>query len=975
MVCLLIVMSASSAVAQVTRVVDDDGQGTSANCDAATAAFMTVGAAITAAAAGDTVLVCPGTYIETVNFGGKAIAVRSTDGPSVTVLDGNAVDSVVILTAGETATSILEGFTIRNGRAQFSGGGIRIAGASPVIRRNLIVSNAGCDSLGIGVNFGSPLIEDNTIANNRQNLCVGGTLGGGISILGTSTAIIRRNLIYGNGNVGFGGGIGLNSAGSPTIEYNVISGNNATDGGGIGMLNDASPSIRGNLIVGNEAQSGGGIYWVTPSSVPGILLVNNTIVGNLSSAGSGLYSGGYEQNTRLWNNIIVAAPGQTAVLCGSAASFTPAFFANDVYSATGAAYGGICTDQTGTNGNISADPLFVDPSRGDYHVLPGSPVIDAGNNAAPGLPTADVDGHSRILDGNGDTVPTVDIGADEAASTGSAPGPFNKSSPPNAAQDQKRALLLTWEASDGATAYEYCYDKIDNNACDGTWTPAWGSTRATLFGVDGGTTYYWQVRAINGAGVTYAQGGSSAFWSFTTEVPIITRIIGLSGNLDFGTILAGKTATRTLTITNTGTDPLTVSSLSYPPGFSGFWSGTIAAAGSRTVTVTFSPFAQGTYGGTIRVNGDQTDGSDTIAVTGTAMPVSRIMSVTGDLAFGNVQAGMTATRTLTITNRGNDALNVFFINYPTGFSGSWSGVIAAGASQVVNVTFAPTISTNYSGTIAVSANQTFGANAVAVTGAGTIPAGLQVPWQNLASGSLEVWYVQGSTVTAQLPVSIGQVPDLNWRIVGAGDLNGDGTSDFVWRHEIDGWVAVWLMSGNAVVGTQLLSIDRVADVNWIIRAVGDINGDGRADLIWQHRTGGWIAAWFMNGSQVLSTGLLSINRVPDTNWEIVGAGDTTGDGTADIIWQHRTQGWLAWWSLRGTEVTGTQLLSFPQMADPTWHIRGVGDCSGDGRADLLWQQDTTGALGAWDLNGAVVGNARLLSTARPDVTWRMVGPG
>ena len=975
-VCLFVlVMSASSAVAQTTRVVDDDGQGTAVNCDDPTAAFATVGAAIAVAASGDTILVCPGSYIENINFGGKAIVARSTAGPAVTVLDGNAVDSVVTFATGETSTSILEGFTIRNGRAPFDGGGIRIVSASPVIRHNLIAGNTACSALGLLIDSGSPLIEENTIANNRQPTCGGGTMGGAISIRGTSSAIIRRNLITGNGGVYSGGGIGMNSAGSPTIESNVISGNSAAQGGGIGMINNTSPLIRGNLIIGNEAQSGGGVYWLVPGGSTGPLLVNNTIADNSSPQGSGVFADGIDQNARLWNNIIVAAPGQTAVFCGNLGDqLAPAFFSNDVFSATGATYAGTCADQTGINTNISADPLFVDASVSDYHVLPGSPAIDAGNNAATDLPGSDLDGHARVLDGNGDTVAAVDIGADEASSTGAAPGAFNTSSPANATQDEKRAVLLTWEASAGATAYEYCYDKVDDNACDGTWLPAWSSTSATLFGLEGGTTYYWQVRAINGAGLTYANGSSATFWSFSTEVPVITRIIGLSGDLDFGTILADKTATRTLTITNSGTDPLTVSGLTYPAGFSGFWSGTVAAGGSRMVTVTFSPSAQGTYSGTIRVNGDQTDGTSSIPVTGTALPVSRIMIVTGDLAFGNVQAGTTATRTLTISNRGNDALTVFGISYPSGFSGFWSGAIPAGGSQNVTVTFAPTLSTTYSGSITIVANQTFGSSAIGATGVGTIPPGVQMPWQNRATGSLESWYVRGSTVTAQLGVSIGQVSDVNWRVVGSGDLNGDGTPDLVWQHVVDGWVAVWLMKGNVVVSTPLLSIERVADPNWTIRAVGDLNGDGRADLIWQHRRDGWLAVWFMNGSQVLSNSFLSISRV-DPDWEIAGAGDTTGDGTADIIWQHRTQGWLSWWSVQGTQVTSTVFLSYPQMSDPTWHIRGVGDVSGDGRADLLWQNDVSGALAAWELNGSVVGNTYFLSTARPDTTWRVVGPG
>ncbi|MHC4946249.1 MAG: hypothetical protein ACYTG7_24820, partial [Planctomycetota bacterium] len=67
--------------------------------------------AINAAANGDTVLVAAGTYYERINFKGKAILVKSSDGPEVTVIYGNDIDTVVKFINGEGLDSILEGFT------------------------------------------------------------------------------------------------------------------------------------------------------------------------------------------------------------------------------------------------------------------------------------------------------------------------------------------------------------------------------------------------------------------------------------------------------------------------------------------------------------------------------------------------------------------------------------------------------------------------------------------------------------------------------------------------------------------------------------------------------------------------------------------------------------------------------------------------------------------------------------------------
>ena len=72
-------------------------------------------------------------------------------------------------------------------------------------------------------------------------------------------------------------------------------------------------------------------------------------------------------------------------------------------------------------------------------------------------------------------------------------------------------------ASSGATGYEYCYDTTNDNACS-SWTSNGTSTSEPLSGLANGTTYYWQVRAVNSGGTTYANGSTTAFWSFTTVV-------------------------------------------------------------------------------------------------------------------------------------------------------------------------------------------------------------------------------------------------------------------------------------------------------------------------------------------------------------------------------------------------------------------------------------------------------------------------
>ncbi len=373
----------------------------------------TIQGAIEGAGDGDLVLVAPGTYYEHLDFLGKAITVKSEAGSAATVIDGQGSGHVVRFGSNEGRDSLLEGFVIRNGR-EWNGAGVQIERASPTLRSNVIRDNQGCSGVGIDVYFGSPLIEGNHIVGNVLNGCSGG-MGGGIALGGSAHAEVRSNLIADNMSDS-GGGISLGSAGTPIIQNNVIVRNTARqlDGGGINTFNSTDALIVGNLIANNRTarRSGGGLHSSVPYGERGPLLVNNTIVDNESApGGSQVFLNGFTGRVTLVNNLVVAKPGQTAVTCDSYSGERPAFQANDVFADPGAAYGGICEDETGRNGNVSVDPGFLDRAATDYRLAPGSPVLDAGV-LRPELPPHDLDG-PRVTDGNGDGVLAVDLGADE----------------------------------------------------------------------------------------------------------------------------------------------------------------------------------------------------------------------------------------------------------------------------------------------------------------------------------------------------------------------------------------------------------------------------------------------------------------------------------------------------------------------------------------------------------------------------------
>jgi predicted outer membrane repeat protein len=101
------------------------------------------------------------------------------------------------------------------------------------------------------------------------------------------------------------------------------------------------------------------------------------------------------------------------------------------------------------------------------------------------------------------------------------PAAFSKVAPSNGGVVTAANPSLHWNGSVGAIDYEYCFDTIDNNSCDTDWTGTYWlgtyGTDAVLQALPPGATFYWQVRANNMAGTTYANNGN--WWSLQTRAP------------------------------------------------------------------------------------------------------------------------------------------------------------------------------------------------------------------------------------------------------------------------------------------------------------------------------------------------------------------------------------------------------------------------------------------------------------------------
>jgi parallel beta-helix repeat protein/predicted outer membrane repeat protein len=277
--------------------------------------FPTIQLALNASTSGDEVLVAPGTYLENLALGAPQSGVALVSAGGAQLTTIDGGHLGSVITCNDVGPlTRIEGFTITGGSAA-TGGGIWLTASSPTIRGNVIRGNSAVAAGGIYSDSSSPYIVDNTLSENQAP---GGS----------------------------GGAIYCDHGANAKIERNVIANNScAAYGGGVTIWESSSPQLLNNTIVANQAAlAGGGIYVVRsshPTASENIVAFNGGAGCQVDDQGSSLTIG--------CSDVFGSAPNYVGM-----------------------------TDPTGTNGDISFDPVFCGAPTHVYTLAGTSPCAASG---------------------------------------------------------------------------------------------------------------------------------------------------------------------------------------------------------------------------------------------------------------------------------------------------------------------------------------------------------------------------------------------------------------------------------------------------------------------------------------------------------------------------------------------------------------------------------------------------------------------
>ena len=246
---------------------------------------------------------------------------------------------------------------------------------------------------------------------------------------------------------------------------------------------------------------------------------------------------------------------------------------------------------------------------------------------------------------------------------------------------------------------------------------------------------------------------------------------------------------------------------------------------------------------------------------------------------------------------------------------------------------------------------------------------------------LSVWSNAPLEATALLASSSGHIANISaassspWASGTApqpiGDLNGDGKDDVLLRH-VDGRWMYYPMNGRTPIESQRGTVALERSANWQLAGIGDMDGDGKDDVLLRHTDGRW-KGYLMDGKTVLDSG--SITGLPtDPVWNVAGLGDLGGDGKTDVVLRHPDGQWLHA-PLDGLTVAPNIAVEPNLTKSAKWSVAGIADLNGDGRDDILLRHED-GRWHYYPMNGSLSGPGRgSVSGVTQSLDWRLAGLG
>ena len=264
-------------------------------------------------------------------------------------------------------------------------------------------------------------------------------------------------------------------------------------------------------------------------------------------------------------------------------------------------------------------------------------------------------------------------------------------------------------------------------------------------------------------------------------------------------------------------------------------------------------------------------------------------------------------------------------------------------------------------------------------------------WWDPDTNRITIWYMDNGSVK-EVGEPLEGLEISQWLLIGIGDLNGDGVCDILWWSPETGEVLFWYLpsvpdwtsrSAFQVISTPC---SETMSGNMVLSYLGDLNGDGREDILWRDYAHGEVTLWLMGedgqpqyagppipaGEGVITSDGPAASGT--LNWQVGGLADADGSGKTDVIWKNALDNSLATWAMDGFIIA--EVIPENQGPGLNWRLAGLGNLDADNQADVVWRNEDSGEVRTWLMRGGLFMEERIILEGSAEaVPWRVKAVG
>jgi hypothetical protein len=242
-------------------------------------------------------------------------------------------------------------------------------------------------------------------------------------------------------------------------------------------------------------------------------------------------------------------------------------------------------------------------------------------------------------------------------------------------------------------------------------------------------------------------------------------------------------------------------------------------------------------------------------------------------------------------------------------------------------------------------------------------------WRHNTTSEIRIWFIEGTAIAGATTVFSGAGLG-SWTIKTIADVNGDGIDDIVFQNT-NTQVYYWILDNAGAISSQGYVWGGTPGASWDMQGAGDFNGDGTDDLLWRNTGTSQFLIWTLSNGVLAGTSSLYSGSGLSV-WNLKWIADLNNDGTDDLLWEMTDSSSVYGWLIAANAISSSGAIYNGDLS--AWAMEGCVDLDGDGYQNIIWRHQSTDQIFQWDVQGTTLNGSGSIYSGAGLSTWDMISP-